>query len=225
MDRYQAILQVLWPIVWLSSVLPLLFMETSSASMARAPRIERRRVAFSAGSGLAVAWLVASLFLLNYVGNAHNRKWDMSFQRTSSPSEDARRLVANLNEPFEVFLFYPEANEVLEELSGYFEELASQSDLMQVRVYDHVMEPKLAKDLGARQNGSLVYRYGDKKEVVRIGAEMGEARGKLAKVDEEFQNKFLKLVADKRIAYLTTGHGERTYEWKGGRNPGTRSRA
>ena len=27
-DRYQAILQVLWPIVWLSSVLPLLFMET-----------------------------------------------------------------------------------------------------------------------------------------------------------------------------------------------------
>ncbi len=218
-DRYQAILQVLWPIVWLSSILPLLFMETSSASMARAPRIERRRVAFSAGSGLAVAWLVVSLFLLNYVGNAHNRKWDMSFQRTSSPSEDARRLVANLNEPFEVFLFYPEANEVQEELSGYFEELASRSDLMQIHVYDHVMEPKLAKDLGVRQNGSLVYRYGDRKEVVRIGAEMGEARGKLAKVDEEFQNKFLKLVADKRIAYFTAGHGERTYEWKGGEEP------
>ncbi len=218
-DRYQGILQVLWPMVWLSSVLPLLFMEISSASMARAPRIERRRVAFSAGSGLAVAWLVASLFLLNYLGNAHNRKWDMSFQRTSSPSEDARRLVANLNEPFEVFLFYPEANEVLEELSGYFEELAGQSDLMRIHVYDHVMEPKLAKELGARQNGSLVYRYGDKKEVVRIGAEMGEARGKLAKVDEAFQNKFLKLVAEKRIAYLTTGHGERPYEWKGGQEP------
>ena len=218
-DRFQAILQVLWPIVWLSSVLPLLFMETSSASMARATRIERRRVAFSAGSGLAVAWLVASLFLLNYVGNAHNRKWDMSFQRTSSPSEDARRLVANLNELFEVFLFYPEANEVLEELFGYFEELASQSDLMQVRVVDYVMEPKLAKDLGARQNGSLVYRYGKKQEVVRIGAEMGEARGKLAKVDEEFQNKFLKLVADRRTAYLTAGHGERTYERKGAGEP------
>lgn len=218
-DRYRAILQVLWPIVWLSSVLPLLLMEISSASMVRAPRIERRRVAFSAGSGLAVAWLLASLFLLNYVGNAHNRKWDMSFQRTSSPSEDARRLVANLNEPFEVFLFYPESNEVLEELSGYFEELASRSDLMQVRVYDHVMEPKLAKDLGARQNGSLVYRYGDKKEVVRIGTEMGEARGKLAKVDEEFQNRLLKLVADKRVAYLTAGHGERAYEWKGGEEP------
>jgi len=38
------------------------------------------------------------------------------------------------------------------------------------------MEPKRAEELGARQNGSLVYRYGDKKEVVRIGTEMAEAR-------------------------------------------------
>ncbi len=214
-DRYLVMLRVAWPIVWLSSVLPLLCMEISSASMSRAPRIERRRVAFSAGSGLAVAWLMASLFLLNYVGNAHNRKWDMSFQRTASPSEDALRLVENLNEPLEVFLFYPEANEVLEELSGYFEVLSVRSDLLRVRVVDHVMEPKLAKELGARKNGNLVYRYGDKKEVVRIGSEIREARGKLAKVDEEFQSKFLKLVAEKRIAYLTTGHGERPYERKG----------
>ena len=211
-NRYQAILQVLWPIVWLTSVLPLLFMEGSYASMARAPQIERRRVAFSAGSGLAIAWLLASLFLVNYIGNAHNHKWDLSYQRTSSPSEDARELVANLNEPFEVFLFFPEANEVLEEVSGYFEELANRSDLLQVGVYDLVMEPKRAEELGARQNGSLVYRYGDKKEVVRIGTEMAKARGKLAKLDEEFQAKFLKLVAAKKTAYFTTGHGERPYD-------------
>jgi hypothetical protein len=214
-DRYLVMLRVAWPILWLSSVLPLLFMEISSASMSRASRIERRRVAFSAGSGLAVAWLAASLFLLNYVGNAHNRKWDMSFQRTASPSEDALRLVENLNEPFQVFLFFSEANEVLEELFGYFEELANRSEMLEIRVLDHVMEPKLAKELGARKNGNLVYRYGDKKEVVRIGEEIGQARGKLAKVDEEFQNKFLKLVAEKRIAYFITGHGERPYERKG----------
>jgi len=218
-NRYQAILQVLWPIVWLTSVLPLLFMEISYASMARAPQIERRRVAFSAGSGLAIAWLLASLFLINYLGDSHNHKWDLSFQRTSSPSEDARELVANLNEPFDVFLFLPEANEVLEEVSGYFEDLEKLSDLFQVRVYDHVMEPKRAEELGARQNGSLVYRYGDKKEVVRIGTEMAEARGKLAKLDEEFQAKFLKLVAEKKTTYFTTGHGERSYDWQGEEDP------
>ena len=220
-DRYQGILEVLWPIVWLSSVLPLVFMEISSASMTRAPRIERRRVAFSGGSGLAVAWLLASLFLLNYVADVHNRKWDLSFQKTTSPSDDASRLVANLNEPFEVFLFYPEANEVLEELSGYFEQLATRSNRIRVHVYDHVMEPKLARKLGVRRNGTLVYRYGDRKEVVQIGTEMGEARGKLARLDEEFQNKFLKLVAERRIAYFTTGHGERAYPRQGEQEPGS----
>ncbi len=219
MDRILVMVRAAWPIVWLSSVLPLLFMEISAASMFRAPRIEGRRVAFSAGSGLAVAWLLASLFLLNYAGNAHNRKWDMSFQRTASPSEDALRLVENLTRPFEVFLFYPEANEVLEELFGYFEVLSRRSELLHVRVVDHVMEPKLAQELGARNNGTVVYRYGDRKEVVRIGEEIGPARGRLPKVDEEFQNKFLQLVAEERIAYFTTGHGERAYEFKGAQEP------
>jgi hypothetical protein len=218
-NRYQATLQVLWPIVWLTSVLPLLFMEISYASMVRAPQIERRRIAFSAGSGLAIAWFLASLFLINYVGDAHNQKWDLSYLRISSASEDARELVANLNEPFEVFLFFPEANEVLEDVLGYFEDLEKRSDLVQVRVLDHVMEPKRAEDLGARQNGSLVYRYGDKKEVVRIGTEMAEARGKLAKLDDEFQAKFLKLVAEKKTAYFVTGHGERPYDWQGKEDP------
>ena len=218
-DRYRGILNALWPIVWLSSVLPLLSMEISYASMARAPRIERSRVAFSAGSGLAVAWLLASLFLINYVGNARNETWDLSYQRTSSPSEDARRLVANLTEPLEVFLFYPDANEVLEELTAYFGHLARRSDRFRISVYDHVLEPKLAEELGVRQNGSLVFRYGDKRELVRVGSEMGEARRTLAKLDEEFQDRFLKLVAEKRTAYFTTGHGERPYDWKGDADP------
>jgi hypothetical protein len=218
-SRYEGVLDALWPIVWLSSVLPLVFMEISYASMVRAPRIERRRVAFSAGSALAVAWLLASLFLINYLGDVHNLKWDLSHQKISSPSESARKLVANLSEPFDVFLFFPEANEVLEEVSGYFEELAKQSGLFRVRVYDHVMEPKLAEELGARQNGSVVYRYGDRKEVVRIGTEMTEAREKLPRLDEEFQDRFLKLVAEKRTVYFTAGHGERPYDWQGEKDP------
>jgi hypothetical protein len=219
LERYRGILRVLWPIAWVSSVLPLLFMEISFASMARAPRIERRRVAFSAASGLAVAWLGASLFLINFVADTHNRKWDLTFQRSFSPSEGARSLVANLSEPFEVLLFYPEANEVLEELSSYFEGLKGRSDLLRVRVHDHALEPKLAKELGVRGNGNVVYRYGDSKEVVRIGTEMGEARGRIARVDDEFRSKFLKLVTQRRVAYLITGHGERAYDWQREEDP------
>ena len=211
--RYKGILLVLWPIVWISSILPVLFMETSFASMARAPQIERRRVAFSAASGLTLAWVLATLFVINYLADVHNRKWDMSLLKTSSPSEDAGRLVSNLQDTFEIILFYPDVNEVREELLSYFEELGEQSDRLQVRACDQVLEPKLAEELGARKNGSIVYRYGDKKEAIPIGLKTNDALGKLSKLDEEFQKTFLKLVAEKKEAYFVTGHGERRYDW------------
>jgi hypothetical protein len=218
-DRYQVILQVLWPILWISAVLPVVLMEISYASMTRAPQIERHRVAFSAKSGLAVAWLLAGLFVINYVASSHNRKWDLSYQRTGSASEDARRLVSNLSEPFEVVLVFPDVNEVREEVAGYFDPLRASSDLFQIGGFDQVLEPKQAEELGVRQNGSLVYRYGDKKEVQRIGLTLDDARSNLAKLDQEFQGKFLKLVAEKKLAYFTTGHGERPYDWQGDKDP------
>ena len=222
-ERILVALRVLWPIVWLSAVIPLLFMETAYSSMVRAPQIELRRVAFSAASGLVVAWVLASLFLINYVATSHNRKWDLSFGRTSSPSEDARRLISSLNETFEVILFYPEVNEVLEELSGYFDPFRSASPNFEVRTCDEVLEPKLAKDLGVNQNGAVVFRYGAKKEVARVGLTLGEARSQLAKLDQTFQEKFLQLVSSKKVAYFTAGHGERSYEVSGSQDKDPRA--
>lgn len=213
LDRFEGILEVLWPIVWISAVLPLVFMEISYASMARAPRIERWRVAFSARSGLTIAWLCATLFLVNYIANVHNRKWDLTYLRVSSPSEQAREMVSNLTEPLDVVLFFPDVNEVREEVLSYLSELEPLSDLLRVSAYDQVLEPKKAEELGARQNGTLAFRYGDKKETLRLGLDLDEARSKLNKLDEEFQKKFLTLVAAKKIAYFTTGHGERPYDW------------
>ena len=218
-NRVKGVLQALWPILWLSSVLPVIFMEVSYASMAGAPQIEKRRVGASAASGLTIAWVLAALFLLNYVAAEHNRKWDLSLLQTASPSADAEKLVSNLQDVFEVVLFYPEANEVREQLAGYFEDLGRKSDLFQVRIYDQVLEPKKAEELGAQKNGTLVYRYGDKKESIPIGLETDQAQSKLAKLDKEFQEKFLKLVSEQRLAYFVTGHGERRYDWSSEEDP------
>ncbi len=218
--RFRGVLQVLWPIVWISSILPVLFMETSFASMSQSSRIERRRVAFSAGSGLTLAWILATLFVVNYLADAHNRKWDLSYMKTTSPGEDAQQLVSNLQEgDFEVLLFYPGVNEVRDALLGYFRELDIRSDRFQVLVYDKVLEPKLAQELGVRENGTVVYRYGDKKDVSTIGLEMDRSQSRLAKLDEDFQKAFLKLVSENRVAYFVTGHGERSYDWMKEKDP------
>lgn len=214
-ERVRTALGVVWPVVWASAVLPMLFMEVSYASMARAPRIEKRRVAYSAASGLTIAWVLASLFLINYAAQGHNLRWDLSLGRTSSPGEEARRLVSSLEDSFEALLFYPDVNEIKEELAGYFEGLKRVSKQFQVRSVDQVLEPKLAKELGVNQNGSVVFRYGDRKAVVRFGLTAAEALSQLAKLDQIFQEKFLELVSTRRVVYFTVGHGERSYEQYG----------
>lgn len=214
-ERIRVALGVLWPVVWASAILPLLFMEVSYASMARAPRIEKRRVAYSAASGLTIAWVLASLFLLNYAAQGYSRRWDLSLGSTSSAGEESRRLVSGLEGPFEVILFYPDVNEVKEELAGYFAGLKRASRQLHVRSVDLVLEPKLAKELGVNQNGSVVFRFGDRKTVVRFGLTAAEARSQLAKLDQTFREKFLELVSARKVAYFTVGHGERSYEQYG----------
>ncbi len=212
-ERYRVILQVLWPIVWISAITPLLFMEISYAAMVRAPQIERRRVAFSAVSGLSIAWLFTTLFVVNYIADVHNRKWDLTYQRISSPSEDVSRLISSLQETFEVILFFPAVNEVREEVLSYLQELTHLSDHFQIRILDRDLEPIAAKELGVRKNGTMVCRYGDKNESIRLGLTIDQARAQLNKIDQELSAKFFRLVVEEKIVYFTTGHGERPYDY------------
>ena len=223
LDRFRTILQVLWPILWLCSVLPAIFMEISSASMARADTIERRRIVHSAMSGLTIALVICSLFVINYLASEHNIKRDMSYLKTSSPSKETKEMVSNLSGPFQVILFYPDVNEVKEELLHYFGELKDLSPNFSLLALDQALEPKKADEYKVSQNGVVVYAYGDRHETFQAGDKIDEARSKLAKFDEEFQKKFLELVAAKKIAYFTTGHGERAYEWTSDAKEDTRA--
>ena len=207
--KYRVILQVLWPIVWLGSILPALFVEVSYASMARGNMVERRRINSSAGSGFAIAWTCSILFAVNYIGAEHNIKRDLSFLRTTAPGASTRHMVAHLQEPFEVILFYPVVNEVKEDLLAYFEELREVSKQFRLRVVDQPMEPNLAREHKVSNNGVLLCTYMEKSEKQHMGTKLDAAKSKLAKLDVEFQKMFRKLVMEERIAYFTTGHEER----------------
>jgi len=209
LPRYRVILQVLWPIVWLCSILPALFVEASYASMARGEMIERRRIHSSAGSGLAIAMTCCILFVVNYIGSEHNIKRDLSFLRTTTPSASTRHMVAHLQEPFHVILFYPVVSEVKEDLLAYFEELREISEKFRLRIVDQPMEPNLAREHKVGNNGVVLCTYKENSEKLHVGMKLDAAKSKLAKLDVEFQKMFHKLVMEERIAYFTTGHEER----------------
>lgn len=209
-NRYAGTLAALWPVVWLCSILPLLFMEISYASMDLERTMEPGRVRRSARSGLVLALTLCIVFVLNYMVSEFNKKADLSYFKTTRPSESSQKMVQNLSEPFKAVLFFPGANEVQEQVEAYFAELKQASKHFSLQVKDHAMEPTLAKDLSVSNNGAVVLVRGKQNEKIQVGTELKQAKRTLKKLDSEFQRAFTKLSRAQRVAYFTVGHEERT---------------
>ena len=75
----------------------------------------------------------------------------------------------------------------------------------------------------ARKNGTVVVSYGDTHESLQLGLKSDKARRKLKKLDEDFQKKLAKVARDQKIAYFTTGHGERATSPRPDEPPGMAS--
>ena len=223
-DQAQAILRVIYVSLLTLSVVPLVFAETSLYPMRRAPRLEKRRVrtAIAGGALLSLAIIYASLF--TFAANDLDLEVDFSYFKTSEPSRSTRLIAESLTEPVEIVAFFPEVNDVRDEVEAYLDNLSDGNDKLTVKVVDRLLEPALARKLRATQDGLIVFAKGDLTEKLTIGTEMGRAQRKLRKLDEDFQTKLNKVAVPQRHAYLTVGHGElndaagakkspRTVEW------------
>ena len=223
-DQAQAILRVIYVSLLTLSVVPLVFAETSLYPMRRAPRLEKRRVrtAIVGGAALSFAVIYASLF--TFAANDLDLEVDFSYFKTSEPSRSTRLIAESLTEPVEIVAFFPEVNDVRDEVEAYLDNLTDGNDKLTVKVVDRLLEPALARKLRATQDGLIVFAKGDLTEKLTIGTEMGRAQRKLRKLDEDFQTKLNKVAIPQRHAYLTVGHGElndtagakkspRTVEW------------
>jgi ABC-type uncharacterized transport system involved in gliding motility auxiliary subunit len=211
-ERYQGVLMALWPVIWISSVVPMIFIEVSYAPMDVARTLEPARVRRSARSGLVLAMTLCLIFVLNFISSEFNKKVDLSYFKTTKASESSRKLVQHLSEKMEALLFFPGANEVQDQVEAYFSELHRASPRhFVVKVVDHVLEPALAKELDVSQNGVAVLRRGKQHEQIRVGTKLSRAKRKLKKLDGEFQKAFAKVSRDQKVAYLTVGHEERSH--------------
>jgi hypothetical protein len=207
-ERLETVLTIGWIVLLASSLVPLLFGEAAMYPMRRAARPERRRVRAAVASGLALvlAAVYGSLFV--YAADSAEVKADYSYFKTSRPSESTRKVAEALKEPVTVYAFFPPVNEARAEVAGYLHSLASGLKTLQVKLEDRFLVPKLARELGARQDGVIVLQRDKVKERLIIGIELKEARPKLRTLDRDFQQRLLKFVRSQRVAYLTTGHGE-----------------
>lgn len=210
--KLAGVLGVLWPALMAASLLPTLLMELSFASMAKAPKLEDGRIneALLSGLGLACAFIFA--FSMQYVATERDVKGDFSYFRVAKAGEATKKLVASLDEPLEVFLFFPPASDAAEAVADYFKELEAVAPQLKVTRLDHALEPNKAKELGVSGNGIVLLKKGGRKESLFIGIEVEKAKTQLRGLDAEVQKRMLQVAKARRTVYLTAGHGERTQD-------------
>ena len=205
-------LAALWPAIFLAAAWPIALVEMAYAQMARAPRIEMGRIKDAMLSGVGLAFALVFAFSVAYVTSERDHKFDLAYFRTTRPGESTRAIVRSLDQPVEVAVFFPSANEVREEVMNYFSDLAKESGQMKLQSYDFDIDPVKAKDLGVSGNGIIVVARGGRKEQLGIPLQIEAARGPLRILDKEVQQRFLMVVKPSRVSFIVQGHGERNYE-------------
>lgn len=210
--KLAGIVAVMVPAVLALSLIPTLLVELSYASMARAPVMETGRIQEATNAGLGMGFVLIFAFSLQYVVSERDVKRDFSYFRTARPGEATKRLVNSLDEPLEVFLFFPPASDASTYVQAYFDELKEGSSMLKVQLLDQALEPVKSKELGVSNNGSVVFKKGGRKETLFLGVEAEKARTQLRGLDVEVQKRVLQIAKSKRTVYMTSGHGERTQD-------------
>jgi hypothetical protein len=202
----------LWNVIWISAVLftlvPLLFAEAALYPMRKAPLPEVRRVHAAALAGLTLALVAVYGSLFAYAGNKFGVATDYSYFKTAKPSESTKRIARGLKDPVRVVALFPSVNDVRREVENYLRDLGRTAPKIQIEFHDRLLEPKVARELRASNDGSIILVRGEVRQFINVGVDQKNARPVLRKLDEEFQKNLMKLARDVRVAYLTVGHGE-----------------
>jgi len=211
-ERASGALGALWVVVLVVSLTTLLFMELAYRVMPVEEAIELRRVGAAAGTGLAISLSLVFVASINFVATERDVTEDLSYLKTTRPSEQTIRMAQRVDEPVEIALFYPEVNEVLDRLRPYFDELAAASDQVTVTVRDHALSYEVAQRHRVPRNGFVVLLRGEgdgqQAEQFEVGIELESARSRLRTLDARFQQHFAQLTTRPRSLHLTVGHRE-----------------
>jgi hypothetical protein len=212
MPRLAGALAVLWPALVLAGTLPVLLIELSLAGMAHAPVLDARRVRAAMLSGLGTALAIVFCFSVAYVTAERNLKVDLAYFRSARAGTATKKLVAALDQPVQVYLFYPPANDVGEELASYFADLTRESSQLTVTRLDQAVEPARAHELGVSGNGVIVVARDKRREQIAVPVKLESARSKLRVLDQEVHKRLVTVSRGTRVAYFVQGHEERTFD-------------
>ena len=211
-SRFRVVFQVLWITLLAVSLLPALGAQLTlgrhRSARGNLEAVEAFRTLETARAGLVVALAGAVLFLLGYVVSARDKTLDLSYFKTATPGPGTEAMVASLEAPLRVLLFFPDVSPVKDEMLRYFRALADATGQIRIEEHDRLTSPSLAREHRIVFDGTIVLLGPDRRGRLEPGNSMADARTLLRALDREFQRVLIPILRNRRTVYLTTGHGE-----------------
>ena len=177
----------------------------------------RRSTKFGINSGISVLLLIGVLALVNYLGNQHQKRFDMTTERLYSLGDESVKVLNELQQDVRIKAFYlggdePTAREVLELYSH-------QSGKVKVEFIDPDRDPQAAAQYQVTSYGEVgnpLTRQQRKYGTIILDAgtnKVERIEQQDPPTEEDITNALMKLVkGEEKVVYFVEGHGEKPIE-------------
>ena len=177
----------------------------------------RRSTKFGINSGVSVLLFVGVLVFVNYLGNEHQKRFDLTTERLHSLGDESTKVLSELQQDVQIKAFFLGADEPT--TKDLLELYSQQSSRINVEFIDPDKNPASAAQYQVTSYGELsnpltrqLRKYGT--IVLDGGANKVERIEKQEPpTEEDITNALIKLVkGEEKVVYFVEGHGERGIE-------------
>ena len=174
----------------------------------------RRSTKFGINSGISVLLFIGVLGLVNYLGNQHQKRFDMTTERLHSLGDESVKVLGEVKEDIRVKAFYPRGDEPA--VRQLLELYSNQNGKIGIEFIDPDKDPQAANQYQVESYGIVPNPFSGQERIFgTIILDMGN--GKVERIEkqdspteEDVTNALMKLVkGEKKIVYFVEGHGEK----------------
>ncbi|OQY28581.1 MAG: hypothetical protein B6244_06645 [Candidatus Cloacimonetes bacterium 4572_55] len=148
----------------------------------------------------AILFLLLSAVILaavNYLANAHPKRWDLTEYKENSLSDQTIKILSGLEEPIKIFCFYKNDDSDARSLKSLLDIYQYHSDKVEVEFVDPDLSPALTEKYGVQTYQTIMVTQGGRRERAALPNESKITNAILRTAKEK----------DKHI-YFLEGHGE-----------------
>jgi ABC-type uncharacterized transport system involved in gliding motility auxiliary subunit len=156
-----------------------------------------RTARYGGSATLMSVTLVGILVLVNFLGNRHHKRFDLTASKEYSLSPQTIQILAELEEPVEITAFFTASYYYRQEADDLITEYLYHTNKLNYQVIDPELQPGVARQYGITRDGTMLFQQEDRRQEVYYPDEKGITSA-ILKVTQ----------AETKTIYFITGHKE-----------------